>query len=221
MTKHIGRLVVLSLLTSGVARWASAGDHHHHDAPVPCCYVWTCKEVTEVVYDIKYKEEKKKIKKPVIREIVVKMPCKACQPVSQKVLRECMVPDYSFEVKPHEQCLTTKSVDECGVGVEKTEIAQQLITCMNKCMVPMQIPVLEWVPVEMETIRQVKYLVREWKEEEVTLRTPIKVPRTITRKVWEKAPFCPPAEKPAVECEKDKHECSADKCGANESSAAH
>jgi hypothetical protein len=35
------------------------------------------------------------------------------------------------------------------------------------------------------------YLVQEWEEQEVVVRTPVRTPKTIVTKIWKKVPVCP------------------------------
>lgn len=152
------------------------------------CWLWSCKEVEETVYDVTYQEVKKTIKVPYIKEMKETISCKVCKPFDSTSLRECPEIDYcrSADTVNIKKCITTQ--DECGNCHTETKCEPHIKTCLTRTEVTRQFPVLEWqlIPVE-DKITKV-YYVRDWKDEEVVLRVPVKTPRVITRKVWSRVP---------------------------------
>lgn len=192
---------------------AAAGGHH---AVTTCevypktlgCFLWKLEECEQTVYTVEYKEETKKVKRPVIKEVKRPVTCKVCKPFDRTVLRECLVPKYNQDFQTIKSTVERQIFDECGkcCGTEheqRTEVA----SCLLKTMVPIQVPVLEWESIPVEDTYDEIYLVQDWEEQEVTLRTPVKTAKTIKTKVWKKVPYCPPG------CDTCAASCADGHCG--------
>lgn len=199
MLYYTGRL--LAALVAGLlipAGLVQAGGHGKHDDCGPKtlhCYTWKLCEITETVYDVTYKEEKKKIQQPVIKEIKRPISCKVCKPFEQIVMKNVPVTDYCRTIDNVTKCEKKTCTDECGKCHDVCENVTELMTCIVKSTVCQQIPVRQWVMIPVEHKYEEKYLVRECEEKEVVIKTPVLTPRTITRKVWTKVPYCPPKDK--------------------------
>lgn len=175
---------------------ASAGHHEEKGCCQECgkvlgCYIWQLEECEETVFTVTYKEETKKVKRPIIKEIKRPVTCKACKAFDRTVLRECLVPEYKQDFKTIDNIVTTETKDDCGNCITNTEVQKSLMSCLLKSMVPIQVPVLEWELIPVETTYDETYLVQDWEDQEVVIRTPVKSPKTIKTKVWKKVPFCP------------------------------
>ena len=85
-----------------------------------------------------------------------------------------------------DKCITTQ--DECGVCSTTHSSEPHVKTCLTRTEVTRQVPVLEWQFVAMENKFNTTYYVRDWKEQDVVLRTPVMKPRTITRKYGARIP---------------------------------
>lgn len=197
-----GVLVGLGLVLSPAS--APAGHKHKggkqvaqstHTCPKSLgCWIWSAKEVEETVYDVTYEKVKKKICEPEIVQKIEEISCKACQPVWGQGMRTC--PDVDYITKTDtidvETC-TMPCESGCGAcgGCGACPVCETVTkpkTCMTRCEVARQIPVLEWqlVPQEVKVPR-VSYT-REYKEKEIEIEVPVLKPRTIKRTVWEKCP---------------------------------
>lgn len=161
------------------------------------CWIWSAKEVEEIVYDVTYEKVKKKICEPEIVQKIEEISCKACQPVWGQGMRTCPDVDYITKTDSIDVETCTMPCDtgcgacgECG-GCGSCPVCETITkpkTCITRCEVGRQIPVLEWqlVPQEVKVPRV--YYTREYKEKEIEIEVPVMKPRTIKRTVWEKCP---------------------------------
>lgn len=200
---------------------ARAGGHHKSAAASDtyplACHVWMPTKVTETVYDVTYKVEKKKVRRPIIKEVRQPVSCSVCKPVDSTVLEPRKVDDYYREFGVAKG--TVEDPNHCDVACDangrhagicptpKTATANPT-SCILKTKTDMQVPVLKWEGVPSEDVHDMVYYVREWVDEEVEVRTPVKTPRQITRTVWRKVPYCPPEKG-----------CANGSCGADLASA--
>lgn len=193
MLATVKQVLGMALLTSVVVpatAWSHGG---HKDDGTGCkhlgCWLWTVKECEETVYDVEYKEVKKTIRVPYIREIKEEIPCKVCKPFDSMSLRDCPEIHYCRSAKTIDVPTTTYTQDECGNCCPVETCEQHVKTCITRGEVSRQIPVLEWQAIPVEDKVPKTYYVRDWKDEEVVLRVPVKTPRVITRKVWTRVPL--------------------------------
>lgn len=168
---------------------------------LPRCYAWELQDVEETVYVVTYKKEKKKVKRPVIKETRKPTNCAVCQPFHFTVLHEGCMPEYKQSWDQTTKTVCHKHTDECGNCHASSECVPQPYSCLNKCVVPQIYPVTHWKKIPMETKWEISYLHQEMQDIEVEVEIPVLTPKKIKRQVWVKVPFCPPDCK----CEKCSH----------------
>lgn len=188
-------LLALQPVTHGKATCSSCGPRDLG------CHVWMATQVTETVYDITYKTETKKIRRPIIKEIRQPVSCAVGKPVDRTVLHEDLIDHYErrlgqTDVEFHKEGCEAKT--HGGHCTDKTcpaasEHAPYPTSCLVKTKANVQFPALEWEKIAVEDRHNEIYYVRDWEEVEVTLSRPVKTPRTITRTVWKKVPHVEPA----------------------------
>ncbi|QDU62034.1 hypothetical protein Pan216_29000 [Planctomycetes bacterium Pan216] len=176
---------------------------------VSACYEWKLCETEQTVFTVEYKEIKKKVKRPVIKEKVRDVSCKTCKPFAFTTMRECPTPCYKQETHNDMIEICHHVIDECGCSQSYTEMVPRVVTCLVKEMVPILVPTLEWTLIEVEDVHQEKYLYQDWEEVEVTMLVPVKTPKVIVSKVWKKCPV----EAPCQECAACEAEAPCEECG--------
>lgn len=190
-SRVIAFLTALALVAPSVA---SAGHKRKCADCLGGCHEWKLTEIEETVYEVTYKDVKKTIRRPIIKEIKTPVSCKVCKPFSRTVLREFCVPDYCRSGQTVNETVRRQHVDECGNCSETCEVIPKLVTCLVKTMVPQLVPVLEWELIAVEDVHEESHLVREFVDVEVTVSVPVKTPKTIRRKVWRRIPTCRPCD---------------------------
>lgn len=192
-----------------------AAAHGKHKGKESCekplgCWIWSCQEIEETVYDYEVKERKVTVREPYIREIEENVDCKACIPVATTSLRTCPETDYARDAEQvmEKSCRIEKSCcgekgcgSGCGDGCQGCpieEVTPKIKTCMTRIEVSRQIPVLEWQLVPTNQPFKRLYYVRDWRDKEETVSELVKTPKTIKRKIWSKVPApqcdCPTCE---------------------------
>ena len=213
MHRNISRAVALGAV--GLLALPGLALAGHHAKPKPMCpgekvcYAWKLTEVEETVYEVKYRQETKKVKRPVIKEIKRPVSEKVCKPFSRTVLRECMVPEYKQSTEKVEKTVCQQITDECGNCQTVQEVVPELVTCLMKMMAPQMVPMLEWEMIPVEDVHYETYLVQEMEEVEVKVEVLVRVPKVIKRKVWTRVPTCAPCDcEPCTTCGQGCGKCS-------------
>ena len=158
--------------------------------------MWKLEECQHTVFTVTYKEETKKVRRPVIKEIKRPVTIKVCKHFDRTVIRDCLVPEYKQDFKTLDCVIHRQITDECGNCTEETEVQKELQSCLLKNMVPVGVSFLEWELIPVEHTYEETYLVQDWEEQAVVVRTPVRTTKPMTTKIWKKVPPCPPA----VEC---------------------
>lgn len=184
-----------------------AGEHHHKQNVGPACYKWELCEVEEQVDEVVYKQVKKTVSVPVIKEKkrLVHNPV----PVARHfhVLEEMLVPQYKQSVDNVSQTVHEIVKDDCGNCLETCRVVPQVITCLTKCIVPIMVPTLKWTLIVEDQPYYETYLVQEMEDQTVLLDVPVRTPKVVTKRIWKKVPTCAPCETcqvtPPAPCEGD------------------
>lgn len=171
----------------------------------PACYAWKKTEITETVYEVRMEERKVKVKRPAIvadKPLMVEKVCKAFPHVA---LKELPVDLYRQDIGVHQAIIHRplpgcdkdcadghckighKGKEGCGKN-EEVFVESSPRTCLLKEPGLAKYPVLSYEEIPVENKYPVTYLRQDCQEIEVTVKTPVKVPKTITRVVWTKEP---------------------------------
>lgn len=154
----------------------------------PTCYVWELQEIEQVVYEVDFKTETKKIKVPVIKEIKQTNSCAYDKPVPRTVLKEFPETVYSFRTDVDHTTVHHQHTDECGNCYETCEVVSRPVTCLEKHTVSQKHPVLQWMSVPVADTYEQTFLKPDCEEREVVIETPVIKKKVIKTKKWVRVP---------------------------------